>query len=499
MKKRLSLLLAALLLTGCSTSPLPPTGPSAAPAGEAPETAAPTEAVYDDSLISEIHQQPQFLPEGWEEPIQCDFRLPQLLQDTEDAQNINSIVFSAIPQSAGVPTYDQGSWESHWNGSLLSLIVKLRYTYTSEYDYAVFNYDCAAGKLIADSQLLRQQGLEKKDAEKLLRKAAARRFDQDCLNWPRESQLEMPELRAQTLSWQNLNPDTTPFYLDDQGRLCSLTALSIPAGGGRYTESLVLSDFPPCIQKSVDDGYVLAELKNDDLTLTYQSDTQESWNLGQDLIPHDIPLPVRGVYGHYQDIAIGNVAWEFWPMVLLLDDAGRITFCDLMLPSETSMGPTAVGPLPEPSGLTGFTFQETPYGGQQLMGLRGQEVVDIHPYLYEAAGAVPAYLLDHTFVTEDASGGLVFDPENNNYDFLWQSHHENIGGGLVFYLGMDGGGMHYLYSMGAERTDVHGLLRLEVFPETYEGSRRLVIENHTNRSVSGLPAHMETPLFPYYP
>ena len=125
-------LLGALLLTACGNAARPESIPESV--GET--TVSETASLYDDSLLSEVNFHGSYREEGWQDGIAYDYRMPQILDDTPDAEEVNA-EFRRMGREAeeGRVFYDRITWERHWNGSLLSLVVTMRQTYQADLGY----------------------------------------------------------------------------------------------------------------------------------------------------------------------------------------------------------------------------------------------------------------------------------------------------------------------------------------------------------------------------
>ena len=103
--------------------------PTASPS-QPRETPAPAEtpeiAVYDDSLIADAYADAGDPATEWDGTYHYEVRIPALLCGSADAAALNAeimAVYGAEAQRAPEPDtvkYSVG-WESHWDGSLLSL------------------------------------------------------------------------------------------------------------------------------------------------------------------------------------------------------------------------------------------------------------------------------------------------------------------------------------------------------------------------------------------
>ena len=113
---------------------------------------------YDDSLITEaISKEGSFTDEHGQE-WDYSYHIPQLADDTADAESINKAIMNILSgdvqatlSSSSVTKmpethYADISWQSHWNGSLLSLSLHLTGWASDIVSYEVYHYDFASGR-----------------------------------------------------------------------------------------------------------------------------------------------------------------------------------------------------------------------------------------------------------------------------------------------------------------------------------------------------------------
>lgn len=406
--RRLAALLAALTL--CL---------SLAACGQNGGSASSQPADYGDSLLGEALTKEGSYTDSLGNQYRYAFRVPELLDESSEAQAVNDEIWDifggaaedalACMESGDSLTVLEVSWQSHWEGSLLSLLVQAQMD--ADYTvYAAWNYDFQAHERVGNGALLERLDIQPEDYLEALRCAAARYFDG---NYPctAEGAAILTELRAKTLSRDNLTEDL-PLYLAQDGRLTAIVPAASPAGAEWY-EHLLTPDFgaaSPEKTLSAACGFITAELAAGELSVTVQ-DTPEAraYFDGQD-IHYGTPYPAEGLYGRYDAIFCGSMGPDFHPYVLLRTEEGTAECVNV---AEGLLGGTlcASAPLPDVSGVKGF---ET--GSAEGTGL---------PTLYANTESGKIDLSDAIFAAECGSlGGL--------WDGNWSSEavsHENQGGG----------------------------------------------------------------------
>ena len=406
--RRLAALLAALTL--CL---------SLAACGQNGGSASSQPADYGDSLLGEALTKEGSYTDSLGNQYRYAFRVPELLDESSEAQAVNDEIWDifggaaedalACMESGDSLTVLEVSWQSHWEGSLLSLLVQARMD--ADYTvYAAWNYDFQARERVGSGALLERLGREPEDYLEALRRAAARFFD-ESFSPTAEDAATLTELRAKTLSRDNLTEDL-PLFLTEEG-LAAIVPVASPAGAEWY-EQLLTPDFDaasPAQPLSAVCGFLTAELAGGELTVTVQ-DTAEARAFFADAdIRYGTPYTVDGLYGRYTALFCGSLGLDFHPYLLLRTEDGKAECVNVV---EGLLGGTlcASGPLAEVSGVRSF----------ETGGSEGDGSV---PTLYANTSAGKVDLADAICTAERESlGGL--------WDGNWSSEavtHENQGGG----------------------------------------------------------------------
>ena len=150
---------------------------------------------YDDSLITEaISKEGSFTDEHGQE-WDYSYHIPQLADDTADAESINKAIMNILSSdvqatlsSSSVTKmlethYADISWQSHWNGSLLSLSLHLTSWASDSASYEVYHYDFASGRRLTNAQVLDRFDVSREDFIAALRCAAAQTYDTVYAPW----------------------------------------------------------------------------------------------------------------------------------------------------------------------------------------------------------------------------------------------------------------------------------------------------------------------------
>ena len=492
--KRLILLSSVfcMLMSSCS-SKLP--SPAVPETTVTPLTTAASEAlpVYDDSLISDILIEDTYVFQDDSSSLSYEYHLPQLKQDSADAKQINADILAAKPEPDEAPFFDRITWESHWNDSLLSLIVRCQYPHSMEADYLVILYDYETQKSISQQELLSRFSLNEDALLEELSFTAVSYFDKMHADLNRDFLHGLQDLRAQTLSRENLL--SSPLFVDDTGSLAAIVTIATPAGGG-YNKMALQLKTPLKVSKAAADTFASAILKDGTVTVSFHLSEDSRWSLGEEFTPHDTPIPVDRIYGNYVDLGIGNLGSEFWPILVLLDENGQITWCDLQSYDAKTKSFHGIGPVACAAPVTGFSESDR-WGFPSICGLDadGNEV-DFYDPIYDSGLILSPYLYANVFESADSVYTAAFPKDDPASSFYWAAGGGHVGSGLVFAQGMDSEGIHYSFDLGQlDGPDIYGNITM-VFPPMSTGDLPwLVIENSTDNSMPGLAARSQVMMF----
>ena len=479
-----------LLLTAC--------GKEEKPAPEAEK------AVYDDSFIEEIVREGEYEEKGWLEKMPYSYHVPQLKADTEDAKEINAeLAALADIEKSTEPLYcDRIRWDSHWNGSLLSLLVTTRVTDLGTDRYTVYNYDFETGEELSEEDLLRRAGVTENEAEAALRRAAAQYFDRESGPLLSMETAGYWDLRVQTISEDNLDLDEAQLFLNNDGKLCTPAAIMTPAGGGYYTVILLLSFDGNGVDKKADCEFASATLKNGrEVTLEFRKE-----DLAEILIPpcsvqYGRAYPVEGLYGNYTDLALGFMGNGGCLYLFLLDDGGRVTVCSLT--DGLLCGPrfVAAGPLPIEEKVKSIEFLSDEDGSTAEAVLEDGSRICLQDAVTETENALHYSLRDTTWVEEDSGVySLTAGEDEGGLTLRWSGTNGDTASGYMSYLGMTEEGLVYGWNLPAGAGASFGTLTLTcntVFFGPAE-ENTLTIERTDGEDLQGLDEDGEAELIRFW-
>ena len=172
------------------------------------------------------------------------FHVPQILDDTADAEEINTEIaerFGRLVETqfanmeSGVSLWSWTTeWKSHWSGDQIFLVVR-SYMNGDIEDYAAYAYDFGTGSRVTNAMILEQRGISEEEYLENLKEKVTFMFDDQYTPPPAgvQSSISHDDLLNSTLSWLDLEQ---PMYVNEFGEIVTIVKIaSIPGSGWYYT------------------------------------------------------------------------------------------------------------------------------------------------------------------------------------------------------------------------------------------------------------------------
>ena len=398
--KKLLALAAALLLAaaGCGKSPQVSSSAASVPdaasksgAASEPTIASEMPAVspqktrrLDDSRILALYDE-RFTytdPYGIEDTYF--YQVPQIDDDTEDAQNINEmigyrfgyLVERALDARSRNDFIDTSYiiWVSNWDGPLLSLQITSSDAMYN-HDVGSYHYNFATGQELSNPEMLAHLGYT--DDTKVmhaLERAVAQHFDTYYGNIDYDQTAMLYVMRARSLS--NLDGLYSYYSLYPQYShgFVATVPMYTPAGSGMYWTDVQVDpdkrqgsgqvlhgqdEWFTCDVSA--DGEVTVRALTDYVTpdggLRYE-DVKDWYELGD-----QTEFTVNGCYSDYIKLYMGSVGQDYAPYVFLLTEEGVVEYIDVLAGARSGEMVNG-GPLYGVNGIVRFesgTAYDTEY------------------------------------------------------------------------------------------------------------------------------------------
>lgn len=417
-----------------------------------------TEVVYDDRLVELCYGKSGTVTLETGETVEFDFSVPRLKADGPGGLALNrelEEVWLTLAEESetslrmgGLSDVFQVGYETHWNGSLLSLALYAASPYW-ETIRQVYNYDFAADIWVRGYDVADYCGLTPDQLRNAVARAAGNWFDTHPEQYS-VTGAELAELRARAVSMEAL--EETQLYLE-HGAVMALPrmpwdfvsrieSMEVPVGTG------------DAIDMSIDSDWVKAVLKDHRLTLTFHEENAAEWNLSEDL-QLETPYEVEGLCGTYTDMALGILGMEYRPFLFLTDINGRVTCCNIMACAEAGDRFYAVGPMDNIYDVVYYDY------GVEDLGEAGEvstlfahnklgEDISLNQPAYDITHILPRQLRETRWTEENME--LTIGTEAGAQCIRW-AYDGTCYDGWINYLGTDSHGMQFQVSLFTELSD----------------------------------------------
>ena len=459
---------------------------------------------YDDSLITEaISKEGSFTDEHGQE-WDYSYHIPQLADDTADAESIDKAIMNILSSDAQATLssssvtkmpethYADISWQSHWNGSLLSLSLHLTGWASDIASYEVYHYDFASGRRLTNAQVLDRFDVSREDFIAALRCAAAQTFDSIYAPWntpglSSDSEnfgsmcIELASMRAWTIAEGNYELDTLLFYLDGDNSFTAFHPVGSVAGADWYyremSGQIVPNEWADGKAPRSDYSFVSAVLTGEGAAVRFTRHEGGMFD-SEEYRPYvgfsyNTDYPIAACYGEYQDIFVGTFGNGMAPYVFLLTKGGTVEYADIFGGFDNGFLCSG-GPLYGLHDITRFENGEREGGYEE--GYQTVYAVDQNGERYDLAGRITPMANAMPFpVTGDwyaevrhgVDGGgsytssyfLSFSKNGFTSIENFMEDMEDLSidyGGYCTYLGMTEQGMIYLFNLYNSNGDVRG-------------------------------------------
>lgn len=312
----------ALALTACGgTSGTIPLGDTPSPSGG---------KTYNDSLITELYTMDGNYTDEWDNEYTYSLHVPQVSADSADAKALNREIAETYQADVDALqdalengyslTVSDIAWESHWTGSLLSLVVSAQYPDASN-SYNVYHFDFANGKRLTGAEVLDALDV---DGDALLtetRRAAARTFDNmyagvDTMD--ADTARYLAPLRARTIAMVD---EDVLFVPNPDGSFIAYLDIGSIAGAGWYAQPVAVElpeagEESGAAQDSEYNAYRIAIISGGRGLEGYSAGTGQSY-------------PVYGCYSNYTDVMMATAGDGGLLYAFALTDTGHVEVVDI--------------------------------------------------------------------------------------------------------------------------------------------------------------------------
>ena len=370
---------------------------------------------YDDSLITDAYADSGEERTSWEYAYSYDVHIPALRCDSADAKALNAEImeiYGIDAMCAPEPDTIKYSitWKSHWNGSLLSLEMIVGQPDGETY-HDIYYFDFATETRLSADEVLTRMNLSWEALEPALIRTAVREHDRMMqaadLECTQSLIADTLALRAQsTLAVQGTN---LPFYPNGDGTLTVFLNLATYAGSGWMQKDCVVDPSEKAVLLSTSYEFITASVDTDGtVKVEYHKDGDAFSGADYQSIygfAFDTPYTIRGCFGAYTELFIGNIGSGFEPYLLLLTENGTLEYVDLFRCAryETYICGGPLYGITEVTELSAGIEEKSDFSYATVYARdTSGEKYDLLKYIY-LSGALP-YEMRGSFAAENANG-----------------------------------------------------------------------------------------------
>lgn len=296
-------------------------------------------AGYNDSLIGDAYADEGDAATEWRFSYHYAVRVPKLLSDSEDAKALNAELMALYGSEAMRPPESDSikyaiGWESHWDGSLLSLEMTAVQP-DGETHHDIYYFDFAAGKRLSGEDVLVRMELLREKLEPAFLCAAVREHDSMMQAQDMEfiSGLIADTLALRAQSTLAAQDAALPFYPNGDGTPTVYLNLASYAGAGWIQQACIVDPKEQAVPLSASYEFITAGIDAAGTVTVEYHEAGDTFS-GVDYqrihgFAFDTPYTVRGCFGAYTDMFIGNIGSDFGPYLFLLAENGTLEYVDL--------------------------------------------------------------------------------------------------------------------------------------------------------------------------
>ena len=318
-----------LTLTACGSSG------KASDSGDRPEPVEQA-ARYDDSLIAETVSLDTSFPNEYGDTCRVSVHLPRLLSGGAEALNQRILdIWGSLAEKTPEDFAREElavtvGWESHWSGSLLSLVMMEERPDTGA-AYWVFHYDFAQEQKRSAGELLNRLNISEDTLRSALCRAAASDFDSTFADGRAGAPEELALCRAKTLAMAADAVQELRFYPNEDGSLTAYLDVCTPIGAGWSVWEVNVPLTRKAAPLRAEARGVAAALRADGTVeiVFEKGSVRESFAEDRGFACGK-SYPIDGCYSKYQKLFVGSVGADGDPCLFLLTDANTVEFIRLL-------------------------------------------------------------------------------------------------------------------------------------------------------------------------
>lgn len=447
------------------------------------------EQIYDNHLITDAVSVEDCFQDEYGVEYKVSIHIPKLRADAPEAQLLNREIMdtwgdlAAKTQEEYEDNFRMGlslTWESHWNDSLLSLVI-VEDRPDESVSYSVFHYDFDAEERVSSSQILERMNIKEEELRTAFCRTAAQDFDYIVAGGMAGPPQEMALLRAKTLAEAADAVHDPNVYPNADGSITAFLNFFVPAGAGyaQWEEKVTLNWKTKPLSFATNG--IVASVNADGTVEIYfeEGSIQEKY---QELYGFECgrTYSVSGCFSNYEQLFVCTMGPDYNPYLFLRTDQNTVevvrvfggTYFGKLVNSGPLYGLSAsedmaddfpefvdFGPAPDENGFA-TVFAIAKDGRRYDLAAFIDTAENSFPYdlggswgtsITGSGGEVTDYMI--AVLNDNPIRELIFVESSEDYYIEYN--------GILGYMGMDETGMIYGYTLtGPDGNELVGALSL---------------------------------------
>ena len=446
-----------------------------------------SEHIYDNHLITDAVSLEDRFQDEYGVEYMVSIHIPKLQSDAPEAQALNREIMdtwgelAAKTQEEYADSFRRGIsllWESHWNDSLLSLVM-VEDRPDASVSYSVFHYDFDTEERVSSSRILDRMNIKEEELRTAFCRTAAQNFDHIVAGGMAGPPEELTLLRTKTLAEAADAVHDPDIYPNADGSITAFLNFFVPAGAGyaQWEEKVTLNWKAEPLSFATNG--IVASLNVDGTVEIYfeEGSTQEKY---QELYGFECgrTYPVSGCFSNYEQLFVCTMGPDYNPYLFLRTDQNTVevvrvfggTYFGKLVNSGPLYGLSAsegmagdlpefvdFGPAPDENGFA-TVFAIAKDGRRYDLAAFIDTAENSFPYdlggswgtsIFGPGGEVADYTI--AILNDNPIRELIFVESGEDYYVEYN--------GILGYMGMDETGMIYGYTLtGPDGNELVGAL-----------------------------------------
>lgn len=257
-----------------------------------------------------------------------EYHIPKILDDSNDAEWINSYVIDLVSgyEDPELFNYASMTYNTYFNDEVVSICIELEYAFVPMMEYVVVNYDFKEGEELFGDSLVDHFGVDYDVMLTSYEVGIVDCFDQSAKGYVDAYptwQIGYRDLRSQSIGMDNLMYYSEHLYMNEQLELEAIANIGTPAGAGIIQQQLDLNSYMDQLGVTYyEDDLVQVEYNCVEPCITFLDEVMQNDALFTEF-EENVPYIIGGANKHFVDCVRKDACLYF------LDEEGYVSVVDL--------------------------------------------------------------------------------------------------------------------------------------------------------------------------